>query len=217
MMRKLGSAFVIAVLLTAVVGEGTASAVTRHFKREVAVLGNLVGGQKTVNVFAAGVHGNTSCEKVELTGTMAPLEATTLTVHPNFVNCKFKGLPAVATSAGCNFLFHTMRTEAGVTKNAELTIECDAGKEITFENIIAGVVKCIVHIPPQTAEGVAYATEGGGILRKVVITLNLVGLHYTTTAGAGGAGACQATANAVNGTYVGELFVEDEGQGLWEE
>ena len=107
-----------------------------------------------------------------------------INVTPTFPNgqCTFLGQPATVNMNGCTFTFQR-------TPGRSVTVDCPAGKEITFE--AAG---CTVHVPAQgPLAGINYANISA---TQVTVSALVQGI----TANATGAG-CIVAKHFTNGEY----------------
>ncbi len=112
---------------------------------------------------------------------------------------------------GCTYVIHT--DPLGDTTNGEYdtntTIECPAGKEITIESKIGGILKCTVHIEPQTlGTGIVVTNEGSGTTADLLAHVNFSNVKYTQTTGTSGASRCTTTGTTTNGVYKGTTTIK---------
>ena len=73
----------------------------------------------------------------EFAGTVAGNSVDTVTVHPKYHNCTFKGEPATVDTGGCNYVFGsdtTVNTHPSGT-HASVTLECESAHEASPHTI----------------------------------------------------------------------------------
>lgn len=120
------------------------------------------------------------CKQATFHGTQAGTVAGSLTLHPEYKECKFGELEAtVNVPAACNFVIDGSTDAKG---EAPLSIECGHGEPITMS--LGGV--CTVKVgdthPPssttvnQGLSGVTYTNIGAGTTREITINANLTGI-----------------------------------------
>jgi hypothetical protein len=204
---------VIAVisLTTSVVAASTALADEFKAEKEPVVLTGQQGATLDTRSFHAG---NAKCTTVTYKGTQATTSATTIQLAPTYSGCTDVGLNSTVTTNGCEYLLHVPAT-AGVTTGTR-DIVCPGANEITITapNPALGKAKCITHIPPQTGLGVVtYSNLGAGTTRENKVSLNLVGIKYSQTAGVAESGNCETRDGTTTGGYVGSITLTGEVDG----
>ncbi|HEX5711818.1 MAG TPA: hypothetical protein VFX85_00725 [Solirubrobacterales bacterium] len=135
---------------------------------------------------------------------------TSVPVTPTYSGCTAFGFPAVIDLNGCTYKFNI---GAGETTEGTADLVCPAGKEITVTAISAGIVKCTVHVAPQTGLGSLKYTN---ILTKetdppsteeITIDVTLQKIKYSHTQGTG-LGSCPSGAG--EGSLGGKVVVTGE-------
>lgn len=173
----------------------------------------LTGGQTGIvaNVLTTDL-GEMKCNVVRFSGAQGPMTTTTMTLTPNYQECKVAGENALVTLNGCRYTFHLEAQTEPI--EARMGIECPQGEQIEIDT-----PECTITVPPQPPlKEVTFTNEGEGTTRAVVADLNVSGIHYEED-GAGCAGEEETTEN---GTYTGLITVkgEDAGEehvGIWVE
>ncbi len=160
-----------------------------------------------VDGVVGGAPGITKCEKTTYTGSGTATTATTFTVSAEYDNCELEpfGKATIAMN-GCTYVIHT--DPFGDTTNGsydtDTTIVCPAGKEITIEAKIGGILKCTVHIEPQDlGTGIVLTNEPAATPTDLVAHINFSNIKYTQTTGTSGASRCTTTTTTSNGVYNG--------------
>ena len=136
------------------------------------------------HVFDVPENGPITCNTGEFHSSITGSSANVINVTPTFPNgqCTFLGQPATVNMNGCTFTFQR-------TPGRSVTVDCPAGKEITFE--AAG---CTVHVPAQgPLAGINYAN-----ISATQVTVSAVVTEIT--ANATGAG-CVHPTQFHNATY----------------
>jgi hypothetical protein len=229
---KVGGLVAVAALAVSAFTASAASAVPTPFwfKTDSAVSGTttLSGDQDGgTDVFTVAA-GEISCTTVSYSGSLTGNTNTTVTITPSYSGCTFHGLSADIDVNGCRYVLHTdNRTEVGTPGgkyDAETTIECDTGKDITVTQISAGVTKCIVHVEPQNlGTGIVLTNAGNAANNTEDITADIefTTVKYTQTEGTG-AGKCGTTSTQNGGHYVGKATITgkntaNESTNIWVE
>jgi hypothetical protein len=171
----------------------------------------LTGGQTGIvaNVLTTDL-GEMKCKVVRFKGTQVPLTTTTMTLIPNYEECKIAGENALVTLNGCRYTFHLEEQEEPI--EARMGIECPDGEEIEIDT-----PECIIAIPPQLPlKEVTFTNEGEETTRSIVADLNVSEIHYEET----GAGCASEEETTENGTYTGLITVRGEDSeenhvGIW--
>jgi hypothetical protein len=173
----------------------------------------LTGGQTGIvaNVLTTDL-GEMKCEVVKFKGAQGPMTTTTMTLIPNYEECKVAGENALVTLNGCRYTFHLEAQTEPI--EARMGIECPIGEEIEIDT-----AECTIKVPPQPPlKEVTFTNEGEGTTRSVVADLNVEEIHYEEV----GAGCASEEETTENGTYTGLITVkgEDAGEehvGIWVE
>jgi hypothetical protein len=175
----------------------------------------LTGGQTGIvaNTLTTDL-GEMKCKVVRFTGTQGAMTTTTMTLKPNYEECKMAGENAVVTLNGCRYTFHL--EEQAEPIEARMGIECPfAGGKI---EIHVGE-ECTITVPAQEPRNtVTFTNEGEGTTRSVVADLNVSGIHYVEH----GAGCASENLTTENGTYTGIITIrgedaEEHHVGIWVE
>jgi hypothetical protein len=229
--KSLGVALAAVLAMGALVAAvASATNVTGHFTKATANPTVITGEQPAASphVFTAGIHGEVTCPRAHFVGEQIPAKAETFTALPTYegktdesgqkTTCKFKGLEGTTvTTNGCDYLFN------GTKGTAELKCPGEI-KSITVDARVAGVLKCVIHIPEQTLTGITYTNNNvhPGNTSTVTVTANVTGITYTTTKPeGGGAGTCTETniPDGKDGTYKGSVTVHGTvgavAEGIW--
>jgi hypothetical protein len=173
----------------------------------------LTGGQTGVvaNVLTTDL-GEMKCKIARFNGSQGPMTTTTMTLTPNYEECKVGNQNALVTLNGCRYTFHLEEQTEPV--EARMGIECPTGEEIEIDT-----PECTITVPPQNPlKEVTFTNEGAGTTRAVIADLNVGGIHYTEH----GLGCAGATVTTENGTYTGVITVKGEDSeehhvGIWVE
>jgi hypothetical protein len=161
----------------------------------------LTGGQTGVvaNVLTTDL-GQMKCKVVRFKGTQGLLTTTTMTLIPNYEECKVAGENALVTLNGCRYTFHLEEQEEPI--EARMGIECPDGEEIEIDT-----PECTIMIPPQLPlKEVTFTNEGEETTRSVIADLNVSEIHYEEV----GAGCASEEETTENGTYTGVITVKGE-------
>jgi hypothetical protein len=198
-LKVLGLALVAVLALGAMV----ASAASADDLTAESYPATLTGTQEGVDTLTIPEVGTTACEGTTYHGTISAA-TTAQSVTPTYPpptapkHCLSLGFPAEVHTNGCTY---TLRVGVGVTTGT-VDIVCPAGKEITITVNVPSpmVLKCTIHLPPQTGKAtLTYKNVGTLKTREVTVEANVTGLTVTTTkpSGGGGIGACpEKTTNA---------------------
>jgi len=175
----------------------------------------------TATVYSATVTGKThpeftdefvttagvvKCTTATYTGTIGG-SSTTLTVTPAYSGCTFAGFPATVEVNGCDYLFHV---SGGTSTEGVVDIICPSGKEITVVAKSGAIVKCTLHVPPQSGLGTVRYTNLGiaGATEEVTVNAEVSVPKYTHTTGFG-VGHCL-EGSGTNGTLKAKALVAGE-------
>lgn len=156
--------------------------------------------------------GEMKCKDVKFTGSQAAMTTTTMTLTPNYQECKIAGQNAVVTLNGCRYTFHLEEQEEPI--EARMGIECPLGEQIEIDT-----AECTTTIPPQEPlKTVTFTNEGEGTTRSIIADLNVSEIHYIEH----GAGCASQKETTENGTYTGVITVKGEDSeqnhvGIWVE
>lgn len=179
-------------------GVGNKPGHEHHFK-----FPNQVGGFVTV-----------VCEKSTISITAHTVPTDTLTLVPNYSECKIAGETAFAERKGCEYKVKLVAASSPPT--GKLDVVCPDGQGITFES-----AKCVIHVLPQTGrQHVVFSnTEPGDAeKRDVDATVSISDLEYKITPGCPGV---FTTETKKTGTFTEELTLtadrngKAEQQGFW--
>lgn len=156
--------------------------------------------------------GEVKCNAVTFSGTKLGTEvgfgvytSTSLTLHPQYSECKALGFNATLTTTGCDYVLGSATGTAENNSHAPLQIQCGAGQEI---KVVAAGGLCSINIPAQTGPGLVdlYSiiplTNTGEF--RVSSTLNKI--QYT-----GVGGFC--SGKGEEGTLAGEVLVKGSSGG----
>jgi hypothetical protein len=182
MIRTLKALLLAAVAVTAL-GAIWASAVAQahtppEFHCDVepcSITGTPDGTGKTAHhVFDVKLLGQSlpiTCNELTFDATQDKKTATTVTATGLvYHGCTFLSAPATVSMNGCHYLLHA---------STEVTVQCPAGKEITFE---AG--SCQVHVPAQgPLKYVHYHNIKPGSVEEVTVEPTVTGIHGVATLG----------------------------------
>jgi hypothetical protein len=197
-LKALGLALLAVFALGAVAASSASAETTDHFTSEIAdtfITGTQIGkgAEGAWNIFnTKGVNFPVSCEKAVYTGTMLNNNATSLTLHPKYEECKAGGFKVtVDVAAGCNFIltsttdkyFNTEGKEEG--KDATVSLECNKPAEEDISITVEG--GCTITMSAehggvkvnQNLLGVTYQNTGLGATRDVDAKVTVDKIHYT--------------------------------------
>jgi len=103
-------------------------------------------------------------------------ETTTITVTPEYENCKAFGfLNATVSHEGCHYLFHLTTKLAGPVWQAHVDVTCPEGKSI---KIVAGTCEATVGAQPGLT---TVNLRNNGATTDVEVEANVSGIAYTVT------------------------------------
>jgi hypothetical protein len=196
-LRALGLGLVAALSLSAVAASAS-SAAQLHSEAGHTIL---TGSQPMApNELGLDV-GVMKCGVAKFDGTIAAATTTTFSLTPTFGNCEIGGVEVLFTHNECKFRFHIGPNEH---PTGTVDIVCpDQPIEIDGP-------ACVVTIPPQAGlQGETFTNEGEGAERRVIVDLNLGGIHYVEH----GMGCQNQTVTTNNGTYTGQITLTGESAG----
>jgi len=201
-LKVLGLALVAVFAMSAVVASSAMAATEFESPESNATANTTITIKKHQNIHTFTVNfGAVTCETSNFDGTRTGTKFPSIRVTAEYKECLFAGIPAVVEMNGCEYILYA---------TGEVDIVCAAGKEITVTATSAGVVKCIVHVPPQTAlKNVTYTNVGAGATREITAHLEIASIKYSQTEGTG-LGKCTTSDNQVNGTYTGTATATGE-------
>jgi hypothetical protein len=166
-------------------------------------------GEAVANVLTTD-KGELKCKVVKFKGTMAATTSTTMTLIPNYEECKMGGVTTYVTTNGCAYMFHLgLNTE---TFESKMDLECPDGKQLVVE---AGF--CTITIPPQAGlQQVTFTNEGEGTTRSLIADLSVGKIDYKEH----GAECGSEGETTTNGTITGQITVRgekanEEHVGIW--
>jgi hypothetical protein len=150
-------------------------------------------------------YGAVSCPepKYDATITGPVTTAGSVSVTPTYphVGCLSNGVPMTIDMNGCTYQFKAL-----ASTNGTVNLVCPAEKEVTVTVTAAGVLKCTLHVKPQTdIKGtIKYTNVAGG----VTVNASLKEIHYTHTQGIG-IGSCP-SGTGTNGLLVAKAVISAE-------
>lgn len=146
--------------------------------------------------------------------------ATTVTVKveepgapdPQTLTCTFAGLSgSIVHMNGCDFRFHA--TAMGVQATVICPTVGGVQQQITITAIVAGVLKCTIHIPEQgELQGLTLQNTKTVNPNDIDLASEVKGIQYTSTQGQG-LGACAATQAGTDGQFKGTVTVKGKAGG----
>ena len=119
------------------------------------------------------------------------------------LTCTFAGLGgSIVHMNGCDFRLH-----AGASIQA--TVICPQGQQITITAIVAGVLKCTIHIPTQAdLQGITAQNTKEPTPDDIDLNFDITKqIKYTSTPGEG-LGKCTETQAGTDGSFTGEVTVD---------
>ncbi len=153
-----------------------------------------------------GFGGVFNCSFIEYVGSTSTTTSSTMTLIPKYSGCTVEpfGSATVSTN-GCQFVFHAGTSTGTGFFDAEMTIACPEGKDITIVAKVGGITKCTIHVEPQNlGTGAEIGNEEFLGVKNIVVLLGFVNLKYTQTEGSG-LGKCTTTSTTSNGFLNGGL------------
>jgi hypothetical protein len=136
---------------------------------------------------------------------------TTIAVKPRKGGCKGNGIPVEFDTNSCKYLFHAEMAASETATEGSVDIVCNKKTDdFTFTEILAGTLKCTIHVPQQDGlKKVTFTNGSSGGVKDITVDFNLTGLKYTQTAGTG-LGACTSTSETANGTILGNFTLKGD-------
>jgi hypothetical protein len=155
-------------------------------------------GEDTFTVNAGTVR----CAAAKYTGTNAVKTTTTVTVTPEYSECRAFGfVNATIDHEGCNYLFHAEST-TGADPEGSVDIECPVGKSITVT-----AFNCWVTVGAQTGlKTVTFTNKGVSPTRHITVDVNISSKIKYTQHSKSFPGCSSGT--FTNGSYVGAATVK---------
>jgi hypothetical protein len=227
MTRKV-KALALAFLAIAAIGGVTASAASAQGQIHIKDMGKLTGHatqseplifhipegklecpQTTFNIHTAyKLNAKGEQEDVETTATTFTVKAEEekTPTEPETLHCKFAGIGGtIVHMNGCDFDIHINTLQATVT--------CPKEKQITITVIVAGVLKCTIHIHEQIDLNKLDTPVNNETTQDIKLTFTVEKITYQTTPGQG-LGACKETNDGTDGQFTGTITVQGKAGGV---